>query len=60
MMKDHPGQDLIMMFFYGAFLLFVFYGAFGVMCLFYQEETIAWVEARYSSNEGIEGDEGDL
>ena len=46
-MKESPGQESLLLFFYFNFVLFSIYTLFGTFCTFYQQDATAWLEAKY-------------
>lgn len=46
-MKESPGQEYLLLFFYFNFVLFSVYTLFGTFCTFYQQDATDWLEAKY-------------
>lgn len=55
-MKESPGQDALVLFFYFNFMLICFFLLFGTWCFFYQDDAIAWLEGKYSDKEAWDRD----
>lgn len=55
-MKESPGQEALLIFFYFNFLLFCSFLLFGTWSFFYQDDATAWLEAKYSDKESWEKD----
>jgi hypothetical protein len=55
-MKESPGQEYLLLFFYFNFVLFSIYTLFGTFCIFYQQDATAWLEAKYLDKHSWDSD----
>jgi hypothetical protein len=47
-MKERPGQNMLIIFFYFNYMIICVFLLFGTWCFFYQSDANAWLEARFS------------
>ncbi len=55
-MKESPGQEALLIFFYFNYVLFCAFVLFGTLCFFYQDDATSWLEAKYSDKVSWEKD----